>query len=547
MSAFCEGQDRMSNRLDDRILLRLSELLPNLKDRGPLDVLLLSGGFYRGERVIRAPGGSRISPVTIIDHSIPKASPAPCSELPDGQAMQLSAEALESTSLPFRAGSFDEVIMAGVLEYLRFNPSGLIYECHRVLKPDGFLMLAAPDVHCYDNFRRLLEGRNIFGRFPASMASQKTVRHFGLGELKLILGASGFDLVAQERESPEIGSLPRESDFRNFRDLRRFFDSDGVVEVGPFSHMLLCCSKGGRSSYRIPAELVTRARLSLMYYRNFIRMDENDDLQLGSGWYDRETGTSFPYRWSGPKAEFFLRREKGERLIEIRGRIPGASETPPLPRLCAEGRELEVRGESSGSWQALWAVLCDDLPSFIRFSIESNGIFRPSDFGGSDPRELGMAVTSLALKKGHIFEPGENDHLLAGDGWHRLEETSESGIIHYFRWTSGNASFVLIPGGGENQLVLRYFFPSLQDLSATLCLTGREMSFIADIPSSSDWQERAFSLPRLGTAPIIARLALSRSWAPDEIGLTNDAARQLGLCFSYAMLCRGKYGGHPIS
>jgi 2-polyprenyl-3-methyl-5-hydroxy-6-metoxy-1,4-benzoquinol methylase len=45
--------------------------------------------------------------------------------------------------LPFTSGSFDAVYCAEVIEHV-FNPSAMVAECHRVLKPKGTLFITTP-------------------------------------------------------------------------------------------------------------------------------------------------------------------------------------------------------------------------------------------------------------------------------------------------------------------------------------------------------------------------------------------------------------------
>jgi SAM-dependent methyltransferase len=46
--------------------------------------------------------------------------------------------------LPFRAGVFDAVVASSVLEYVH-DPMTVLRECHRVLRPGGFVICTVPD------------------------------------------------------------------------------------------------------------------------------------------------------------------------------------------------------------------------------------------------------------------------------------------------------------------------------------------------------------------------------------------------------------------
>jgi len=50
--------------------------------------------------------------------------------------------------LPFSDSFFDAVTCIAVLEHV-FNPPNVLNEIHRVLKPNGFLIMQVPNVACF--------------------------------------------------------------------------------------------------------------------------------------------------------------------------------------------------------------------------------------------------------------------------------------------------------------------------------------------------------------------------------------------------------------
>lgn len=64
-------------------------------------------------------------------------------------------------SLPFDSCSFDAVLFLEVLEHIIDNPTHVISELHRILRPDGFLFLTTPNIaHVYNRIKLL------FGKQP---------------------------------------------------------------------------------------------------------------------------------------------------------------------------------------------------------------------------------------------------------------------------------------------------------------------------------------------------------------------------------------------
>lgn len=97
----------------------------------------------------------------------------------------LPVVALEAAHpLPFADGSFDALLISGVLEYLA-APLALLKEARRVLVPGGRLVLVAPN---NNSLRRIY--RRWRGRPPAPE------ERFVLQQLREMLGEAGFTIRA---------------------------------------------------------------------------------------------------------------------------------------------------------------------------------------------------------------------------------------------------------------------------------------------------------------------------------------------------------------
>jgi len=79
-------------------------------------------------------------------------------------------------NLPFISNVFDTVVMEEVIEHLQ-HPSVAVQECHRVLKPEGHLILSTPNARVYYAIRFLLHYN-----FPYDH-----VREYTLAELRSLL------------------------------------------------------------------------------------------------------------------------------------------------------------------------------------------------------------------------------------------------------------------------------------------------------------------------------------------------------------------------
>ena len=71
------------------------------------------------------------------------------------------AHNLKNHDLPFDNNTFDAVIMCETLEHLNFNPLPLLKDINRILKVDGLLYIAMPNLARKKNRLKLLKGQSI--------------------------------------------------------------------------------------------------------------------------------------------------------------------------------------------------------------------------------------------------------------------------------------------------------------------------------------------------------------------------------------------------
>lgn len=63
---------------------------------------------------------------------------------------------VETEPVPFESSAFDAVVFNELFEHLRINPIFTLGEAHRVLKPDGILLLSTPNLRSFRGIRNLL-------------------------------------------------------------------------------------------------------------------------------------------------------------------------------------------------------------------------------------------------------------------------------------------------------------------------------------------------------------------------------------------------------
>lgn len=118
--------------------------------------------------------------------------------------VKVVAENLRDYSLPFAAGQFDLVIMCETLEHLNFNPLPVMAEINRVLRSDGRLYLALPNLTSLPHRYDLLWGHSIHNPvcdFAAQLSDEVNMivglhwREYTRKELLEMLDMTGFSLI----------------------------------------------------------------------------------------------------------------------------------------------------------------------------------------------------------------------------------------------------------------------------------------------------------------------------------------------------------------
>ncbi|MGH9225138.1 MAG: class I SAM-dependent methyltransferase [Acidimicrobiales bacterium] len=100
----------------------------------------------------------------------------------------------DATALPFRAGGMDAVTILDVIEHVA-DPTSVLAEVHRVLRPDGRLIVSVPHRGLLMN----LDSLNVYPALrrrwpswpplePADEAATGVHRHFGVDEVRQLLG-----------------------------------------------------------------------------------------------------------------------------------------------------------------------------------------------------------------------------------------------------------------------------------------------------------------------------------------------------------------------
>lgn len=137
-----------------------------------------------------------------------------------GVAMQQAN--LEQGSLPYASTSFDWVVFSEVIEHLVYSPLPVLREFHRVLKPDGRLLITTPN-ELYAKSRLRAIGRmllwqslNTRDEFEHQMLLEGNARYtthsrtYTMGELCWLIETAGFRILRRSYAAPweKVGLEP---------------------------------------------------------------------------------------------------------------------------------------------------------------------------------------------------------------------------------------------------------------------------------------------------------------------------------------------------
>lgn len=99
----------------------------------------------------------------------------------------------ETQAFPYPDASFDVVFFCEIIEHLLMDPLHALREIHRVLRPDGSLILTTPNVARLENVARLISGANIYDPYSGYGPYGRHNREYNRHELHLLLTYAGFE------------------------------------------------------------------------------------------------------------------------------------------------------------------------------------------------------------------------------------------------------------------------------------------------------------------------------------------------------------------
>jgi SAM-dependent methyltransferase len=289
---------------------------------------------------------------------------------------------IEKDPYPYADDYFDIVLFCEILEHLPTDPTQSLYEIHRVLKPGGYMLLTTPNVLAWQNFWRLAIGQNIYDQYSGYGVYGRHNREYAPIEVIRLLQACGFEVVKVRLEDLHSHPWP----LRILKRIRQHWRDN----------IFVLARAQGSPRYGYPDSLYRSMHGVLRIVSSEIIMGENDQVQLGEGWFPLEP--QLMARWTGKEAWAYLSRQKDESALGLV--VNAMAKTLGETTLSVEvGSALEEFVLSKDKWQEFKVPLPNDFDeNNVKIKLTTIPTRKPSAAGyTSDDRELGILIKRIWL------------------------------------------------------------------------------------------------------------------------------------------------------
>jgi SAM-dependent methyltransferase len=288
---------------------------------------------------------------------------------------------IESEVFPFEDNTYDLVLCCEVLEHLLINPSHMLFEVHRVLRPGGYILITTPNVLRWSNLFSMVRGLNIYDRYHGNGIYGRHNREYSSSEVCQLLEANGFEVKRLET--------------------RNVYGPNPVLNLSSRRDNIFALARSvGEAKVGFPENLYVLMEEYRNVARSGFKMGVDEIGQIGKGWYDVEVD-SIAFRWSSQTAKFYLRNQGSARAV-LRARCahPHVESAPVTVTLNVNGSCVGSAKLVDHSWHDLaFSLGGSTTKEILSCEIAISNVWVPSlETQSDDSRNLGIAVHSIRLE-----------------------------------------------------------------------------------------------------------------------------------------------------
>lgn len=291
---------------------------------------------------------------------------------------------IESDRFPYPDGSFDAVLLCEILEHLTADPTWVLSEIHRVLRPGGHVLITTPNMLRWEHLRDLALGKNINDHYSGYGIYGRHNREYAPDEVVRLLEDVGFAVqrVRLSNIHEEVSMVAR-----LLSSLRTHWRE----------HMFVLAAAECPRRYRYPHWLYRSNVGQRPNLEPEVVMGYNDERQIGIGWFGTES-YYIDMRWTELSAQVYLQARGGEAAVAVELN-PGPAGIGPVEVTLRSGEERLTVHPPADTWTRYVLPIKPCEPQqMVHVYIDVDKLRCPADLGfNPDPRELGVLVRRVAL------------------------------------------------------------------------------------------------------------------------------------------------------
>jgi SAM-dependent methyltransferase len=234
---------------------------------------------------------------------------------------------IEQDEFPYPDASFDVVIFSELIEHLGLNPVWSLSEMHRVLRPDGIVVVTTPNFLSLERLATFARGGSpMVDRYsPLFGYGARHNREYHPVELRELLESTGFTVEAMEAR--DLVQLPL------FERAQRFLWKAALALYSATprgEHIFLRGRRKDRFRWHFPPFLFDNIQFFVLVRHPWVEMGINHEIQTAAGWYPCESrgDGGGEMRWTHGVGQTFLKApaHPSRLAAEVYARADGPSQ-----------------------------------------------------------------------------------------------------------------------------------------------------------------------------------------------------------------------------